>query len=80
MMMFGLRIYMNAPAHGSAEDLGAFYSRRDTGPFYRWKFDKNVWSVARVTAPDSLASEFSAVSWKLVPTALQKSIIEHYQD
>lgn len=71
---------MNAPAHGSVEDSGAFYCRRDTGPFYRWKFDQNSWSVARVSAPDSLTREFSAVSWKLVPATLQKSIIEHYQD
>jgi len=74
--MNGLRIYVIS----QPKDPGAFYSRRENGPFYRWTLDQSNWSAARVSSSNFSAKNLSATSWKLVPKALQKSIVEHYQD
>jgi len=74
--MNGLRIYVI----GHPQDPGAFYSRRENGPLYRWTQAEKQWSVARVSSSSFSAKSLSATSWKLVPAALQKSIVEHYQD
>jgi hypothetical protein len=78
--MNGLRVYVNILPEERAQDSGAFYSRRENGPFYRWTLADRHWSAARVTSTGFSSKDLSATSWKLVPTALQRSIIEHYQD
>jgi hypothetical protein len=78
--MNGLRVYVNILPEERARDSGAFYSRRDNGPFYRWTLADRNWSAARVTSSSFSSKDLSATSWKLVPTALQRSIVEHYQD
>ena len=78
--MNGLRIYVIADLAPLVKDPNAFYSRRDNGPFYCWTLCKNSWSAARVSSSTFSAKELTMTSWKLVPAALQKRIIEHYQD
>jgi len=78
--MNGLRVYVNILPEERAKDSGAFYSRRDNGPFYRWTLADRNWSAARVTSATFSSKDLSATSWKLVPTALQRSIVDHYQD
>jgi hypothetical protein len=78
--MNGLRVYVNILPEERAKDSGAFYSRRDNGPFYRWTLADRHWSAARVTSTSFSSKDLSATSWKLVPTALQRSMVEHYQD
>lgn len=78
--MNGLRVYVNILPEERAKDSGAFYSRRDNGPFYRWTLADRHWSAARVTSSSFSSKDLSATSWKLVPTALQRSIVEHYQE
>lgn len=78
--MNGLRVYVNILPEERAKDSGAFYSRRENGPFYRWTLADRHWSAARVTSTSFSSKDLSATSWKLVPTALQRSIVEHYQD
>ena len=78
--MNGLRVYVNILPEERAKDSGAFYSRRDNGPFYRWTLADRNWSAARVTSTSFSSKDLSATSWKLVPTALQRSIVDHYQD
>ena len=77
--MNGLRIYVIADL-APLGDPDAFYSRRDNGPFYCWTPCKSGWSAARVSSSTLSVKELTATSWKLVPAALQKSIVEHYQD
>lgn len=78
--MNGLRVYVIAELKAPGKNPGSFYSRRDNGPFYRWTMGERHWSAARVSASGFSVKDLSTTSWKLVPTALQKSIIEHYQD
>jgi hypothetical protein len=78
--MNGLRVYVNILPEERAKDSGAFYSRRDNGPFYRWTLADRNWSAARVTSTSFSSKDLSATSWKLVPTALQRSMVEHYQE
>ena len=78
--MNGLRIYIIAELKALGTNPSAFFSRRDNGPFYQWTMGEKHWSVARVSTSNFSARNLSVTSWKLVPAALQKSIIEHYQD
>jgi hypothetical protein len=78
--MNGLRIYVIAEPAACVKDPDAFYSRRDNGPFYCWTLCKRSWSAARVSSSTFSAKELTMTSWKLVPAALQKRIVEHYQD
>ena len=78
--MNGLRVYVNILPEERAKDSGAFYSRRDNGPFYRWTLADRNWSASRVSSANFSSKDLSATSWKLVPTALQRSIVDHYQD
>jgi hypothetical protein len=61
---------------------GIFYSRREGGPYYRWRYEENVshWRVARVHSSDFSPKALCLASWKGVPAALQKSMVEHYQE
>ena len=78
--MNGLRVYVNILPEKRATDSGAFYSRRENGPFYRWTLADSQWSASRVSSANFSSKDLSATSWKLVPTALQRSIVDHYQD
>ena len=78
--MNGLRIYVTADLAPLVKEPDAFYSRRENGPFYRWTRYKSSWSAARVSASNFSAKDLNVTTWKLVPAALQKSIIEHYQE
>jgi hypothetical protein len=78
--MNGLRVYVNILPEERAKDSGAFYSRRENGPFYRWTLADRQWSASRVSSASFSSKDLSATSWKLVPTALQRSIVDHYQD
>jgi hypothetical protein len=78
--MNGLRVYVNIMPEERAQDSGAFYSRRENGPFYRWTLADRHWSASRVSSANFSSKDLSATSWKLVPTALQRSIVDHYQD
>lgn len=78
--MDGLRIYVMADLALPVQDPDAFYSRRDNGPFYYWTFCKSNWSAVRVTSSTFSTKELTATSWKVIPAALQRSIVEHYQD
>ena len=78
--MNGLRVYVNILPEERAKESGAFYSRRENGPFYRWTLADRQWSASRVSSANFSSKDLSATSWKLVPTALQRSIVDHYQD
>ena len=82
--MNGLRVYIDG--EGDAADprrtRSVFFSRREDGPYYRWVYDdaRRQWRVGRVMKSASLARTLSAAAWKTLPLALQRSIVEHYQD
>lgn len=58
-----------------------FYSRRSDGPYYRWyATGPEQWSVARVHERDFSVTSLSMSRWNNVPAALQKSLINHYEE
>ena len=80
--MNGLRVYINPQVKETCGGFGVFYSRRENGPYYRWAFEETVslWRVSRVSPSDFSPKTLSNANWKGVPAALQKSMVEHYQD
>ncbi len=80
--MNGLRVYINPQVKETCGGFGVFYSRRENGPYYRWAYEekRSLWRVARVQPSDFSPKMLSNANWKGVPAALQKSMVEHYQE
>jgi len=80
--MNGLRVYVNTQTSETHDGLGVFYSRRADGPYYRWSFDEKLkqWRVARVRLTEVTPKVLSTTNWKTLPIALQRSMVEHYQE
>jgi hypothetical protein len=80
--MNGLRVYVNDTIAETISGQHVFYSRREAGPYYRWVFDGalNEWRVGRVENTRITAKDLTLATWKKLPVALQRSMVEHYQD
>ena len=91
----GLRVYINSPAlnglngsNGSAVKPEAvkvdqvFYSRRASGPTYRWLYEQELdhWRPRRMNTKDFDSHKLSLASWKSVPDSLQAQLVKHYLD
>ncbi len=80
--MMGLRVYIHGTIAENITGHLVFYSRREDGPFYRWAFDDALreWRVGRVLNSAITAKDLTLATWKKLPVALQRSMVEHYQD
>lgn len=80
--MDGLRVYKNTTSTETSGGYGVFYSRRESGPYYRWCFEEKRcrWCAGRVPLTEFSRGMLCSVTWKIVPASLQKSMVEHYQD
>lgn len=80
--MNGLRVYVNSEVTESLGDRPIFYSRREDGPYYRWSYDDKLtqWRVDRVLKSGVSPKALAVAAWKQLPIALQRNIIDHYQD
>lgn len=80
--MTGLRVYMKPDVVDAGDLQRVFYSRRGSGPYYRWLYEekRGEWRVSRVISTDFVPNSLSTASWKAVPTALQSRMSEHYLD
>lgn len=80
-MMIGLRVYITSNAAEAGNGSDEFYSRRSDGPYYRWWYEETTarWRSARMHS-DFVSRELCASAWKTVPSDLQRSLVEHYQD
>jgi len=80
--MDGLRIFIDPPEGEPPDTVRVFYSRRGTGPLYRWSFAETPkrWRGKRVNTADLTTRELSLSKWKDVPPPLQKTMSEHYQE
>ena len=78
MSLHPIRIYINA-ADAPAR-YPVFYSRRGTGPCYRWLYDEEQkrWRSSRVRLDAPMRSLRSAHS--RVPEALRNELLAHYED
>ena len=80
--MNGLRMYTKPGGAGTRVAPVVFYSRRGEGPYYLWRFEEKLgqWRGSRVNLTDFAPRELLMASWKIVPSALQTKLGEHYLD
>lgn len=80
--MNGLRMYIKQVVAPMTNGPDVFYSRRGEGPYYLWRFEEKLgrWRGSRVNSTDFAPRELLMASWKIVPTALQAKLGEHYLD
>ena len=78
--MNGLRIYVNQKRPDTWWPGPVFYTRRGSGPYYRWRYEEHrgCWQSARVQALDLDLTELVSAPWRGIPTALKSSLDEHY--
>lgn len=80
--MNGLRIYVNRRVTEVSGCSQVFYSRRDTGPYYRWSYEDTLkqWRVARMHSNDFSTTELSMSNWRNIPSLLQVTLKVHYDE
>ena len=88
----GLRVYVKSPGMGLPSDISieaknievekVFYSRRGSGPIYRWLYEKRLahWRALRVDPTHFNLHSLDNASWKSVPETLQTQLGQHYLD
>ena len=88
----GLRVYVKSPSMGLPSDIGIeaknievekiFYSRRGSGPIYRWLYEKRLahWRALRIDPTHLNLHSLDNASWKSVPETLQTQLGQHYLD
>lgn len=80
--MNGLRIYVNPKLTEVSGSNQVFYSRRSTGPYYRWSYEKifKQWRVMRMHSCDFSSKELCSSKWKTIPSLLQLRLKVHYDE
>jgi hypothetical protein len=78
--MQGLRVYINPVDADARNEQEVFYSRRDDGPYYRWRYEVELgqWRCSRLRSTDLSPHALSLARWKAVPIELQTSLDKHY--
>jgi hypothetical protein len=79
--MNGLRMYLKSVDKGRSAP-PVFYSRRGDGPYYVWRYEEKLgqWRGSRVNPSEFAPRELLMANWKIVPSALQTKLGEHYLD
>jgi hypothetical protein len=80
--MNGLRVYINHTIAETINGHDVFYCRREDGPYYRWVFDDALseWRAGRVLYSRITTKDLTLATWKKLPVALQRSMVEHFQE
>jgi hypothetical protein len=78
--MNGLKVYINPVDTNPTRGQGVFYSRRENGPYYRWRYEEGLgqWLFSRTHPSELMPHALSPANWRDVPTALQARLDEHY--
>ena len=78
--MNGLTVYIDMKKSDTL--CAIFYTRREGGPYYRWKYEevRGKWLGSRMRAFELPVMELVTTPWKEVPIALRSSLNEHYVD
>ena len=75
----GLRMFV-AQSADSDSNSKVVYSRRAEGPYYKWRITApDTWEVTRVHG-GLLAADLCRLSWKNLPQALQRRVVNHYEE
>lgn len=80
--MNGLRVYVNQMNTGTPYSRVVFYSRREDGPYYCWRYEEALgrWRFSRVHLSNLTLRILCVMTWKAVPDTLQAELTEHYLD
>lgn len=75
-----LRVYVHSNPANTPADQGVFYSKRSSGPLYRWTIEpgQQEWRGSRVIQSFTILKKLSQASWVAVPLALQERLDEYY--
>lgn len=78
--MNGLKVYINPKDTDTPRDHGVFYSRRENGPYYRWRYEEGLgqWLFSRTHPSELMPNALAPANWRDVPTALRARLDEHY--
>ncbi len=81
-MLTGVRIFTLDSEDVRSDVSQIFFSRRSEGPYYRWSFaeDQQKWRSMRVPHDQLPHLPLNAWSWRNIPHALQRSLVDHYQE
>jgi hypothetical protein len=79
--MNGLRLYIDPAPADKPTGWPTYYSRRNNGPYYCWRFEENsgCWGGSRMTGEFDL-SYLRVAAWKIVPKELQAKLGAHYME
>lgn len=68
------------PENRDSVENDVFYSQRNHGPIYRWRYEKHLakWLAARVHDSNWNSHELSTTPWQSVPQELKTQLNEHY--
>jgi hypothetical protein len=77
--MNGLRVY-SPIINRSDSQTDVFLSRRDTGPFYLWRYDLELckWCASRMHNSEVISQALNLATWKSLPASLRARLGEHY--
>ena len=80
--MNGLRVYINPAGADGFGGLEVFYSRREDGPYYRWRYEAGLGQrrFSRMHLSVLMRRALCTTCWEAVPTALKARLGEHYLD
>lgn len=80
--MNGLKVYFNPQTTNAFNGGRVFYSRREGGPYYRWRYEEGLeqWIFSRARPSEFAPKALCLANWKDVPTALQVRLDEHYME
>ncbi len=80
--MKDLRIYISPEVTGVKSRNPVFYSRRSTGPYYRWSYEeaRNQWRVLRMHSGEFSSKELCSSTWNTLPSLLQFRLKAHYDE
>lgn len=78
--MNGLRVYINPDDADTPGSRSVFYSCREGGPYYRWRYETGLgqWLFSRVHPAELTPRSLCPAHWRKVPEALQARLYEHY--
>ncbi|HEY0543759.1 MAG TPA: hypothetical protein VGC91_00035 [Pyrinomonadaceae bacterium] len=78
--MNGLKVYINPDNTRTPRGQGVFYSRRENGPYYRWRYEEGLgqWLFSRAHPSELMPKSLCPANWRDVPTALRARLDEHY--
>lgn len=79
-IVIGLRVYILAKSNESPLGTNVFYSRRDSGPIYRWRYEVGHWQVTRISSFDFPPWDLFPTTWKSVPQDLKTQLGQHYME